>query len=330
LRAAYLELLKLCLCDLAGAGTASVGRTADGKVFSRELAGEEELRLRAAGMDWPRHGLTMVGLRRLDDLQTCVESVVADRVEGDLIEAGTWRGGSSILMRATLDTLDAGNRTVWVADSFEGFPLGEGDRAGRDDLGVFDFLAVSREEVQANFGRLGLDRGVRFLEGFFDQTLPPLTNQRWSLIRLDADTYETTQLALRCLYPGLAVGGYLIVDDFGALEECDAAVQDFRREHRITEPLEEIDWTGARWRRQSSGPSAEPVAPTADASSAVRRADRGERTAVPTLEELKLQEELAVLRRRLAGAESQLQAVRGQTWRRLLARLRTGASDSRR
>ena len=54
----------------------------------------------------------MIGLRRLDDLQACVESVVADGVEGDLIEAGVWRGGASILMRATLDTLGAEGRTV--------------------------------------------------------------------------------------------------------------------------------------------------------------------------------------------------------------------------
>src|SRR4051812_16297702 len=114
LRGAYLDLLKLSLCDLAGAGTGSVGALGDGAVMARELGGEE-LRLRAAGMDWPLHGLTMVGLVRLDDLQACVESVVADGVAGDLVEAGAWRGGASILMRATLDTLGE-DRTVFVAD----------------------------------------------------------------------------------------------------------------------------------------------------------------------------------------------------------------------
>src|SRR5215210_7354009 len=74
LRSAYLELLKLTLCDLAGTSTMSVGAMTDGTVMSRELRGEAR-RLRAAGMDWPLQGLTMVGLARLDDLQTCVESV---------------------------------------------------------------------------------------------------------------------------------------------------------------------------------------------------------------------------------------------------------------
>jgi len=122
LRAAYLELLKLTLCDLGGAGTISVGRTEDGQVYSRELGGEQLL-LRTNGMDWPLNGLTMVGLLRLDDLQVCVESAVADGVDGDLIEAGAWRGGAAILMRAALDSLGADERTVWVADSFTGFPV---------------------------------------------------------------------------------------------------------------------------------------------------------------------------------------------------------------
>ena len=111
MRAAYLELLKLCLCDLAGARTLSVSRTGDtrrpdSQVKCRELT-EQELALRARGSDWPFSGLTMVGLKRLDDLQACIESVVADDVEGDVIEAGAWRGGASILARATLDSLGA-------------------------------------------------------------------------------------------------------------------------------------------------------------------------------------------------------------------------------
>src|SRR5215207_2150774 len=121
LRAAYLDLLKLALCDLAGTGTTSIWRHVDGTLMSRELTGED-LRIRAAGVDWPLHGVTMVGLARLDQLQACVEDVLADGVAGDLLEAGTWRGGAAMLMRATLDAHGEHGRTVWVADSFQGFP----------------------------------------------------------------------------------------------------------------------------------------------------------------------------------------------------------------
>ena len=123
LRRAYLGVLKLALCDLVGSQTTSVGAVSSHAVMARELRGDGR-RLRAAGMDWPLHGLTMVGLRRLDDLQACVEQVVADGVAGDLIEAGCWRGGASMLIRATLDACGE-QRSVVVADSFQGFPASD-------------------------------------------------------------------------------------------------------------------------------------------------------------------------------------------------------------
>jgi len=255
LRRAYLELLKLSLCDLAGTTTMSVGKSPEGRVSSRQISGEE-LRLRSAGMDWPLQGLTMVGLTRLDDLQMCVETVVDGDVEGDLIEAGAWRGGASMLMRATLDALGVEDRVVVAADSFQGFPT-EDEQEG---LNQVDFLSISLEEVEANFARFGLDRGVRFVPGFFQDTLPGLSGGRWAVVRLDGDTYATTWLSLESLYPGLSVGGYLIVDDYGALEECHEAVEDFRTVHGITERLEQVDWTGMRWQRERSDPI-EPAAP---------------------------------------------------------------------
>jgi O-methyltransferase len=308
LRAAYLELLKLALCDLVGTTTTSVGRSPEGDVWAREVSGDGR-RIRAAGMDWPAHGLTMLGLRRLDDLQACVESVARDGVEGDLIEAGVWRGGASLLMRATLDVLGDAAREVWVADSFAGFPLDEAPvDADEVPLGVIDFLSVPLEEVKASFARLGLERGVRFLPGFFADTLPSLGDQRFSLVRLDADTYETTRLALSCLYPRLSVGGYLVVDDYGAVEECAAAVDDFRRENGINEPLHEIDWTGVSWQRAREQPIATPPAPAPTHGSA-QPATRGERTGVPTLDEVALRTEVEELRARVAQLEAELKAA---------------------
>jgi O-methyltransferase len=256
LRAAYLELLKLCLTDLVATTTVSVGPTTEGGAVAREILGDER-RMRAAGLDWPLQGLTMGGLARLDDLQACVDSLVRDGVPGDLIEAGAWRGGSSILMRAALDALeDAAERTVWVADSFEGFraPEDEGeDRGGLNtQLSAFEILSVPVGEVEENFRRLGLEQGVRFVKGYFEETLPPLRGEhRWALIRLDGDTYEATRTALDALYEDLAPGGYVIVDDYGAVDLCAKAVDDFRREHGIDDPLETVDWTCARWRRDS-------------------------------------------------------------------------------
>ena len=64
----------------------------------------------------------MIGLKRLDNLQSCVEQVLRDGIPGDLIETGVWRGGACILMRAILQAYGDTARTVWVADSFAGLP----------------------------------------------------------------------------------------------------------------------------------------------------------------------------------------------------------------
>jgi Macrocin-O-methyltransferase (TylF) len=312
MRKAYLELLKLCLCDLAGARTLSVSRMGDtrrpeAQVLSRELD-EEELILRARGSDWPFSGLSMVGLERLDDLQACVESVVADGVDGDVIEAGTWRGGASILARATLDSLGADDRTVWVADSFQGLPEPDAGTFPDDrqlDLSQVEFLAVPAEEVRGYFARFGCDHGVEFVEGFFDETLPALRDHRWSVIRLDGDSYEATWVGLESLYPRLSKGGYLIVDDYGLIKECRWAVDDYRREHGITAPIEKVDWNGVHWRREdeselstasSETTSRRPSPPT----SAGRRPSAG-RTPIPTERELELETQLSELRKRLGG-----------------------------
>jgi O-methyltransferase len=322
IRTAYLDLLKLCLCDLAGASSVSVGALPDGTVMARELRGDE-LRLRSAGMDWPLQGLTMVGLGRLDDLQACVETVVADGIEGDLIEAGAWRGGASILMRATLDSL-GDERTLWVADSFDGFAAADDARADGIDLSAFDFLAVPLAEVRASFARLGLDKGVRFVPGYFEQTLAGLAAERWAVVRLDADTYEATKHALAALYPRLALGGYLIVDDYGSFEGCRRAVDEFRSEHGIGELLEHVDSTCSRWRRERE--TAMPAAPAATAAAApgtpTPPAAGRARAAVPTVRELELARDLAAARAQLLSAEAEIARLRGAPWRRARAWLR--------
>ncbi len=311
LRRAYLDLLKLALCDLVATTTTSVFRAEFGEVMARELSGPD-LRTRAAGMDWPLHGLTMLGLARLDDLQRCVERVVLDGIPGDMIEAGSWRGGAAMLMRATLDAHDQTDRTVWVADSFQGFPAAphhaEGD--GYDlhaDLAGADFLAVPLGEVRSAFARLGLAENVNFVPGFFRDTLPALAGRTWSLVRLDGDTYDSVRAGLDALYPDLSVGGYVVIDDYHSLEECRAAVQDYRDEHGIEEPIEQIDWNGARWRRdRSPGAQNRTVTHTLppDGPTPPQAVQRGPRQRVPALAEVELREELELVRQRLSHAEA--------------------------
>ncbi|WP_020574369.1 TylF/MycF family methyltransferase [Actinopolymorpha alba] len=209
--------------------------------------------VRAIGRDWPRLAHTMVGTQRLDNLHECVERVLRDGVPGDFIETGVWRGGVAILMRGILAAHGVTDRAVWLADSFSGLPEPEPEKypadAG-DRHHTFGALAVSQEEVRQNFRRYGLlDDQVKFLPGWFRDTLPSAPIERLAILRLDGDMYSSTIEALDALYPKLSPGGFCIIDDYGALEGCRRAVEDYRVAHRIAEHIESIDGWGAYWRK---------------------------------------------------------------------------------
>ena len=206
---------------------------------------------RLNGLDWPVNAQTMVGLARLKNIRYCIEAVLRDGVEGDFIETGVWRGGSCIYMRAILAAYGVQDRTVWVADSFEGLPppdvtLYPAD-AG-DALYTMDYLRISLEDVKKNFEKYNmLDTQVRFLKGFFKDTLPTAPLGPLSMMRLDGDMYESTIQALDALYPKLSAGGFVIIDDY-ALAGCARAVTDFRVAHDIKEPLVTVDSFAVYWR----------------------------------------------------------------------------------
>ncbi len=211
--------------------------------------------LRMEGRDWPAHAETMIGIKRLENIEQCIREAVENNVDGDVIELGVWRGGATIFMRALLNELDGANRNVWVADSFEGLPRPDKKKypADKNDRHfLFGELAVSLEEVKHNFEKYGLlGDNVKFLKGWFKDTLPNASIQKLSVLRLDGDMYESTMDGLVHLYPKLSKGGFLIVDDWGAVPACKKAVDDYRMENGISEEIKKIDWTGVYWRKEN-------------------------------------------------------------------------------
>lgn len=212
--------------------------------------------VRREGADWPCFGYTMVGRRRLDHLQTCVETVLADRIPGDFAETGVWRGGSCMLVKALLDLHRAHDRCVWLADSFRGMPAPR-DHDDGADLSRNRYLAVSSDQVRANFARFGLlDARVRFLEGWFADTLPAAPIARLAVLRLDGDLYHSTMDALRHLYHRVSPGGFVIVDDYGSWPSCRRAVTEFLAARGECPDIQTIDFTGVCWRVPAPGPAA--------------------------------------------------------------------------
>lgn len=209
----------------------------------------------ASVWDLPPWPMTMIGSARLGNVADCMRRALEEGVPGDVIETGVWRGGTTIFMRGVLRAYGETGRRVYVADSFQGVPPPDTETYPADagtDLHLWPGLAVSEQEVRANFERFGLlDDQVVFVPGWFRDTLPALRHHTWSVIRLDGDLYESTTDSLEHLYPGLAPGGWVIVDDY-EIPACRKAVTDYRERHGITDPIIEVDWTGICWKKDGS------------------------------------------------------------------------------
>ncbi len=208
---------------------------------------------RGEGRDWPPTAETMIGTARLNNVLACCVAAVNEGIPGDFIETGVWRGGATILMRGVLEAMGDAQRWVWVADSFEGLPVPDSERYPADeglDWSGVGVLKVDADAVRANFERYGLlDDRVRFLEGWFADTLPTAPVEQLAVLRLDGDLYESTMDALVHLEPKVSPGGFVIIDDHGGWEPCAQAVSDYRNRQGINSQIHEVDWTGVWWRK---------------------------------------------------------------------------------
>lgn len=212
---------------------------------------------KADGRNWQgrvtRFSHTMIGLRRLQNLEWCASRVFLDGIEGDFMEAGVCQGGAAIFLRALQTAHGEGDRRTWLADSFEGLPepATPADRGYDFHEAVQPWLAASLEAVQDNFRTYGLlSDEVRFIPGWFDRTLAQAPVERLAILRIDADLYASTIEVLRSLYDKVVSGGYVIVDDYHVFPPCKAAVDEFREAQGIAEPLVRIDWTAIFWRKR--------------------------------------------------------------------------------
>lgn len=195
---------------------------------------------------------SMIGSARVDNIELCLDVIRTEGIAGDLIETGVCRGGAVVFMRAYLAAHEMNDRTVWCADSFCGLPVPSLEQDAGYDLSapVCPVLSVSVEQVQDVFRRYDLlDDQVKFLKGWFKDTLPTAPISSLSLLRLDGDLYESTMDSLEWLYPKLSVGGFVIVDDFYSFAPCRAAVADYLAKMGESASFQQIDRSSVFWRK---------------------------------------------------------------------------------
>jgi len=188
---------------------------------------------------------------------------VADaKVPGAVVECGVWRGGSMLAMARALLERGAGDRDLYLYDTFEGMPAptpADRDLHGRSAAVTFAatrsgedraaWCDASLADVQATMARSGYDPArVHYVQGKVEDTLPggdgvEPAPDRIALLRLDTDWYTSTKLELEHLYPRLSSGGVLIIDDYGHWQGARQAVDEYLAENGLSLLLQRVDYS---------------------------------------------------------------------------------------
>ena len=216
---------------------------------------EYDANLRLRGIDWPKSAFSMIGAARMHNFRVLVEQAIIGGIPGDIVETGVWRGGASMMAKAVIDAYGDATRRVYLADSFAGLPPPDPEKYPLDkglDLHLYEELAVSEEEVRANFAKIGLlDDRVITVKGWFRDTMKNFPAKSIAVLRLDGDLYESTIDPLNYLFDRVSPGGWIIVDDYEVFDACKQAVRDFLRARRLTPDIKHIDGVGVYFQKDA-------------------------------------------------------------------------------
>jgi hypothetical protein len=200
----------------------------------------------------------MTSPERVAALCAAVEYVVRNRIPGDFVECGVWKGGSTMAAALMFRRLGDASRTLHLFDTFTGMSTpGDVDREAASGAAAADLLATEDpnrsntwavsplEEVRGNMAGVGYPgERVRFIKGKVEDTIPRLAPQAISILRLDTDWYVSTRYELEHLYPRLSRAGVLIIDDYGHWEGARKAVDEYFGGLPDAPLLCRIDYTG--------------------------------------------------------------------------------------
>ena len=204
---------------------------------------------------------TMTLPTRILALLHAVRHLVDNKIEGDFVECGVWRGGSSMAMAWMLEHLEDKFRKIYLYDTFNGMPTpGEADNnlwgiSAREYHEQFEgnnigskWAFATLEDVNNNMLLTGFSEDrFRLIKGLVEDTLPAQAPETISLLRLDTDWYQSTRHELECLVPRMPKGGIVLVDDYGHWQGSKQAVDEFLAQYAIKPFLHRIDYASRLW-----------------------------------------------------------------------------------
>jgi Macrocin-O-methyltransferase (TylF) len=199
---------------------------------------------------------TMTSWERLYALYQSVQYTVENRIPGDLVECGVWRGGSMKLVAHVLRSLGDTTRTLFLYDTFEGMtepePAVDIDFSGNQ--AVKDWHEIQRrgvkwayapvEEVHEIIASSGYPmEKVKLVKGRVEETIPATSPASIALLRLDTDWYSSTKHEMEHLYPKLSPQGILILDDYGHYQGARRGVDEYFSKLNKKPLLQRVDYS---------------------------------------------------------------------------------------
>jgi len=201
---------------------------------------------------------TMTGPERLYSVYKSIEYIEQANIDGDIVECGVWRGGSTMCALLKLKQHNNLTREIFMYDTYEGMSeptekdkdiigraasksLQERTKTEEDILWAYATL----EKVKENISLTGYPADkINFVKGKVEDTIPKILPKKIALLRLDTDWYESTYHELTYLFPLLCKGGVLIIDDYGHWAGAREAADKYLKENNIHILLNRIDYTG--------------------------------------------------------------------------------------
>lgn len=200
---------------------------------------------------------SFTGIAPLFSLYACMKYIIENKIEGDFVECGVWKGGSAMMMALVLKEAGITDRKLFLYDTFEGMSepgaededfrgnpakklLDRQERTGGKNVWCYSTL----DEVKENMRSTGYpEENIIYVKGKVEETIPGTMPTGISLLRLDTDWFESTFHELQHLYPLLATKGVLIIDDYGHWKGARKAVDRYFTENKISLLLHRIDYT---------------------------------------------------------------------------------------
>jgi O-methyltransferase len=186
---------------------------------------------------------TMLDLERIKSLWRLINDINHRRIKGDIVECGSYKGGSSAVLRMGMGP----GRKLWIYDSFKGMP-GTCELDGEVAKKYVGTCLASKGDVL----EILRDTGARsdefvIVEGLFEDTFQKELPEQVALLHCDADWYDSVSIVLESFYPLISEGGCVILDDFGFWEGCRRAFYDFCQKQGERPLLERVGITQAFW-----------------------------------------------------------------------------------